>query len=47
MINPEYAWWHGLYEYKKRLLGFTRKADQPIEHGVAAQAFRSPIELRV
>ena len=32
MMAPDYAWWHGFYECKKRYVGFMREADELIKH---------------
>jgi predicted heme/steroid binding protein len=36
MMAPDYAWWHGFYECKKRLLTFTRDADRLLATGEKA-----------
>jgi len=28
MMAPDYAWWHGFYELKKRLLSIKRQAGE-------------------
>jgi hypothetical protein len=38
MMAPDYAWWHGFYECKKRLLGFNREADHLLATGEKAYA---------
>ncbi|RJX36502.1 MAG: hydroxylamine oxidoreductase [Desulfarculus sp.] len=32
MMAPDYSWWHGFYECKKRYLEFMREADELIKH---------------
>ena len=36
MMAPDYAWWHGFYECKKRYVGFMREAEELIKHGKKA-----------
>jgi hypothetical protein len=36
MMAPDYAWWHGFYECKKRFVGFTEKANDLIKHNKKA-----------
>jgi len=33
MMAPDYAWWHGFYECKKRFVNFFRKADEHLTSG--------------
>jgi hypothetical protein len=33
MMAPDYAWWHGFYECKKRFVEFMHRADQHLESG--------------
>jgi len=33
MMAPDYAWWHGFYELKKRYNDYMREARELIEHG--------------
>ena len=32
MMAPDYAWWHGFYELKKRYNDYMREARELIEH---------------
>jgi hydroxylamine dehydrogenase len=36
MMAPDYAWWHGFYECKKRFVGFTEEANHLIETNTKA-----------
>jgi hypothetical protein len=36
MMAPDYAWWHGFYECKKRYVGYMEEARELIEHGKPA-----------
>ena len=36
MMAPDYAWWHGFYECKKRYVSFTEKANELLEHNKKA-----------
>ncbi|MCF8068842.1 MAG: cytochrome c3 family protein [Desulfobacterales bacterium] len=36
MMAPDYAWWHGFYECKKRYSNFMEEARELIEHGKPA-----------
>lgn len=36
MMAPDYAWWHGFYECKKRYVKFMREADELIKHNKKA-----------
>jgi hypothetical protein len=36
MMAPDYAWWHGFYECKKRYNSFMEKARDLIEHNKKA-----------
>jgi hypothetical protein len=36
MMAPDYAWWHGFYECKKRYVSFTEKANDLIQHNKKA-----------
>jgi hypothetical protein len=36
MMAPDYAWWHGFYECKKRYVSFMREADELIQHNKKA-----------
>ena len=36
MMAPDYAWWHGFYECKKRFVSFTEKANDLIKHNKKA-----------
>jgi hypothetical protein len=33
MMAPDYAWWHGFYECKKRFVEFMHRADQHLKSG--------------
>jgi hydroxylamine dehydrogenase len=41
MMAPDYSWWHGFYECKKRLNEFTEEADELIKSGEKAHAYRN------
>jgi len=36
MMAPDYAWWHGFYECKKRYAGFMQEAKEMIENNKKA-----------
>ena len=36
MMAPDYAWWHGFYECKKRFNGFMKEAEELLESGKKA-----------
>ncbi|MDX9785263.1 MAG: multiheme c-type cytochrome [Desulfobacterales bacterium] len=36
MMAPDYAWWHGFYECKKRYVGFMEEANELIKHNQKA-----------
>ena len=36
MMAPDYSWWHGFYECKKRYVNFMEEARKLIEHGTKA-----------
>jgi hypothetical protein len=36
MMAPDYAWWHGFYEMKKRYTSFMREAKHLIENELKA-----------
>jgi hypothetical protein len=36
MMAPDYAWWHGFYECKKRFVGYMEEANDLIEHNKKA-----------
>ena len=36
MMAPDYAWWHGFYECKKRYNGYMQEARELIEHNKKA-----------
>ena len=36
MMAPDYSWWHGFYECKKRYVNFMEEAGELIEHGTKA-----------
>ncbi len=38
MMAPDYAWWHGFYECKKRLVNINREADHLLSSGQKAYA---------
>ena len=40
MMAPDYSWWHGFYECKKRLNEFTEEADELIKSGEKAHSYR-------
>jgi hypothetical protein len=32
MMAPDYSWWHGFYECKKRYVGFMKEGNEMLEH---------------
>ena len=36
MMAPDYAWWHGFYELKKRFSNFMEESRELIEHNKKA-----------
>lgn len=40
MMAPDYSWWHGFYECKKRFVNFMEEANKLIEHN--EKAYRYP-----
>jgi hypothetical protein len=40
MMAPDYAWWHGFYECKKRYNSFMEEARHLIEH--SKKAYKAP-----
>ena len=40
MMAPDYSWWHGFYECKKRLNEFNEEADELIKSGEKAHVYR-------
>jgi hypothetical protein len=36
MMAPDYAWWHGFYECKKRYVGYREEARDLLEHNKKA-----------
>jgi hypothetical protein len=41
MMAPDYAWWHGFYECKKRYIGFMQEADHLLENN--QKAYVAPV----
>jgi len=39
MMAPDYTWWHGFYECKKRFVGFIEGGNDLIEHNKKASVF--------
>ena len=39
MMAPDYTWWHGFYECKKRFVGFIEGGNDLIEHNKKAYVF--------
>jgi hypothetical protein len=39
MMAPDYAWWHGFYELKKRSMEIEAQAEELLESGKAAKVF--------
>jgi hypothetical protein len=39
MMAPDYAWWHGFYELKKRCMAIEEQAEQLLQGGKAAKVF--------
>ena len=42
MMAPDYAWWHGFYELKKRLAKMQHMYEEIIKTGKAARATKFP-----
>jgi len=40
MMAPDYAWWHGFYECKKRCMAIEEQAEQLLKSGKAAKVFK-------
>jgi len=40
MMAPDYAWWHGFYECKKRCMAIEEHAEQLLKSGKAAKVFK-------
>ena len=40
MMAPDYAWWHGFYELKKRSMAIEEQAEQLIQSGKPAKVFQ-------
>jgi len=40
MMAPDYAWWHGFYELKKRWMTIQTEADELLESGKSARIFQ-------
>ena len=36
MMAPDYTWWHGFYECKKRFINYMEEANDLIEHNKKA-----------
>lgn len=41
MMAPDYAWWHGFYECKKRFINFMKEADHLLQTG--EKAYMTPL----
>ena len=41
MMAPDYTWWHGFYECKKRYVNFMKEADDLIKHN--QKAYQAPV----
>ena len=39
MMAPDYAWWHGFYELKKRCMKIEEQAEQLLKSGRPAEVF--------
>jgi hypothetical protein len=39
MMAPDYAWWHGFYELKKRCMSIEEQAEQLLQNGRPAKVF--------
>jgi hypothetical protein len=39
MMAPDYAWWHGFYECKKRMMVIEELAEQLLKSGKPAKVF--------
>jgi hydroxylamine dehydrogenase len=39
MMAPDYAWWHGFYELKKRCMSIEEQAGQLLQSGRPAKVF--------
>ena len=40
MMAPDYAWWHGFYDLKKRVMSIEEKAEKLLESGKPAKVFK-------
>jgi hypothetical protein len=40
MMAPDYAWWHGFYELKKRSMEIEEQADELLKSGKPAKVFK-------
>jgi hydroxylamine dehydrogenase len=41
MMAPDYTWWHGFYECKKRYVDFMKEADELLKHN--QKAYQAPV----
>jgi hydroxylamine dehydrogenase len=41
MMAPDYTWWHGFYELKKRYVNFMKEAQELIKHN--QKAYKAPV----
>ena len=39
MMAPDYAWWHGFYELKKRSMEIEEQAEELLQSGKPAKVF--------
>jgi hypothetical protein len=40
-MAPDYTWWHGFYECKKRYVNFIKEADELLKHN--QKAYQAPV----
>ena len=40
MMAPDYAWWHGFYELKKRCMEIEEQAERLLQQGKPAKVFK-------
>jgi hydroxylamine dehydrogenase len=40
MMAPDYAWWHGFYELKKRCMIIEEQVEKLLQNGKSAKVFK-------
>jgi hydroxylamine dehydrogenase len=40
MMAPDYAWWHGFYELRKRCMAIEEQAEELLSGGKPAKVFK-------